>query len=200
MLPFDKDFEDLTGLSIAPPEGEDSNESGPLSSAILPALGLDALERDRFGFHVVGGDNVGENLVDLFGEEQTLLIDADRFNPDHFTHQIDVLSRGGQSPIRVILQNLSEVRPEAVYELEKLFNRENGYPIKSLWFIDDGKDVDRGLQHKVLMRCDRIVDADTLLDAVAFGWGAKNPYDGKAVGGEDFDYTDKTDFSLPYSS
>jgi hypothetical protein len=31
----------------------------------------------------------------------------------------------------------------------------------------------------------QMVDASTLLDAVAFGWGAKNPYDGKPVAPED---------------
>src|SRR5258705_3698994 len=99
---------DLTGIRILPPEGEDfidrsplrdwhSSESGSalLSSKILPALGLEDLERDRFGFHVVGGSaSAGENLIDLFGEEEALLIDADRFKPDHFTHQVDVLFRG----------------------------------------------------------------------------------------------------------
>jgi hypothetical protein len=145
----DYDFDDLAYV----PEGDGSDL--PLSSQILPALGLDALEQDRFGFHVVGGYNVGENLAEAFGEEQTLLIDADRFNPDHFTHQVDVLSKRGNVPIRVIIQNLSEVRPEGVYELEKLFQRENGYPIKSVWFIDDGQDVERNLRHKVLMQCDQ---------------------------------------------
>jgi hypothetical protein len=179
------DLGDLTGLSIPPDESEEnewwepSTEAIPLSAQILPALGLDELEKDRYGFHVVGGYNAGENLAEAFGEEETLLIDAERFNPDFFTHQVDVLSKGGKVPVRVILQNLGEVRPEGVYELEKLFERKNGYPVKSIWLVDDGTEVERSLRHKVLMRCDRIVDADTLLDAVAFGWGSPNAYNGK---------------------
>jgi hypothetical protein len=74
-----------------------------------------------------------------------------------------------------------------VAELEKLFDREYGYPIKSIFFVDEGTDVDEAVRQKLLMRCDNMVDAATLLDAVAFGWGAKNPYNGQPVGAEAID-------------
>jgi hypothetical protein len=75
------------------------------------------------------------------------------------------------------------------FELEKFFDRKLNYPIKSIYFVDDGRDVDEAVLGKLLMRCDQLVDAPTLLDAAAFGWGAKNPYGG-TVGGEKLDYTD----------
>src|ERR1700746_2714652 len=187
---------DLTGIHILPPEGEDFIDRGPLrdwkspedprsSINTLPAEGLEELERDRFGFHVVNADpNTGLDLASTFGQEKTVLVNGDFFFPEHLIHQIDVLSEQGQTPVRVVIRNLGGIKHEMVSELEKLFKKELGYPIKSLWLVDDDSDVDEAVRHKLLMNCEEMVDAATLLDAVAFGWGSQNVYTGEPVGGE----------------
>jgi hypothetical protein len=198
---------DLTHIQFPPWTEADYEDHSPLrdwnsseepltSVYTLPAQGLEALERDRYGFHVVNADtSSGDDLGEAFGVANTLIVDGHSFVPDHFVHQLDVLSKGGKEPVRVVFRELDRLKHGDVFELEKFFNRDLGYPIKSIYFVDDGSEVDTALRHKILMQCDEIVDSATLLDSVAFGWGAKNPYDGKAVGGETADYTDRTDFS-----
>jgi hypothetical protein len=187
---------DLSGIRILPPEGEDfidrsplrdyANETEPLSELYtLPAQGLEALERDRFGFHVVDADShTGLDLTAGFGAEKTVLVNGNFFDPEHLIHHIDVLSEGGKTPVRVVIRNLGGIKHEHVPELEKLFNKELGYPVKSLWLIDEGEDIDPAVSHKLLLNCEEMVDAATLLDAVAFGWGSQNAYNGEPVGGK----------------
>jgi hypothetical protein len=127
----------------------------------------------------------GPDLGEALGEA-TLLVNGDFFRPEHVVHQLDVLSKGGREPVRVVFRNIGNLKHDAVAELEKLMNRDLGYPIKSVYFVDEGSDVDEAVRQKVLMQCD-MVDAATLLDAAAFGWGAKNPYNGQPVGAEAID-------------
>jgi hypothetical protein len=189
---------DLTGIRVLPPEEEDfvdrtplrdwTSEEPPLEDIYtLPAQGLEELERDRFGFHVVRADpGSGLDLGEALGEA-TLLVNGDFFRPEHLIHQLDVLSKGGREPVRVVFRNIGGIKHDAVAELEKLFNRELGYPIKSIYFVDEGGDIDEAVRQKLLMKCDSMVDSATLLDAVAFGFGAKNPYNGVPVGAEAID-------------
>ena len=194
---MDSELLDLTGIRVLPPEGEDFEDRTPLRDwnspevplediYTLPANGLEELERDRFGFHVVNADaSSGPDLGEALGEA-TLLVNGESFRPEHVVHQLDVLSKGGREPVRVVFRNIGNLKHDAVAELEKLMNRDLGYPIKSVYFVDEGSDVDPAVRRKVLMQCD-MVDAATLLDAAAFGWGAKNPYNGQPVGAEAID-------------
>ena len=153
----------------------------------MPAQGLEELERDRFGFHVVQADpGAGLDLGEALGEA-TLLVNGDFFLPEHVIHQLDVLSKGGREPVRIVFRNIGGIKHDAVAELEKFFNRELGYPIKSIYFVDEGRDIDEAVRQKLLMKCDSMVDSATLLDAVAFGFGAKNPYNGQPAGAEAID-------------
>ena len=183
------------GLRITPPEDDFGDDRTPMRDwwsteepladiYTLPAQGLDELEKDRFGFHVVNADaSSGFDLNTALGQA-TLLVDGHNFNPDHLIHQLDVMSKGGTEPVRVVFRNIGAIKHDFVHELEHFFEKEKGYPIKSIYFMDEGKSVDEALRGKILMRCDEMVDAATLLDAASFGWGSKNPYDGKAVGSE----------------
>jgi hypothetical protein len=157
----------------------------PLTSLYtLPAQGLDELERDRYGFHVVNADaNSGFDLGEALGQS-TLLVNGNSINANHIIHQLDVMSKGGKEPVRVVFRNLGGIKHNDVAELEKLFERDLHHPIRSIYFVDEGKNVEEAVRGKLLMRCDNMVDAATLLDAAAFGWGAKHPYNGRAGGSE----------------
>ena len=180
---------DLTGIHIFPPEGEDfvdrtplgdwTNPDPPLESIYtLPAQGLQELERDRFGFHVVQADaSSGLDLGEALGQA-TLIVNGDFFYPEHIIHQLDVLSKGGKEPVRVVFRNLGGIQHDQVPELERFFTKDLGFPIKSIYFVDEGTEVDPAVRQKLLMKCNEMVDASTLLDAAAFGWGAENAYNG----------------------
>jgi hypothetical protein len=194
-----EELSDLTGIHLPPLDPEDMvdhsrmrdwfSDQPPLEDIYtLPAQGLDNMERDRFGFHVVNADaNSGFDLTEALGKS-TLIVDGAAFHPDHVIHKLDVLSQGGREPVRVVFRNLGGMRHGAVHEIEKFFDRKKGFPIKAMYFIDEGDDIDEAVRGKLLMRCDDLVDSATLLDAAAFGWGARNPYSGAPVGGPD--YTD----------
>jgi hypothetical protein len=94
----------------------------PLESMYtLPALGLEELERDRFGFHVVNADaSAGLDLSEAFGAANTLLVNGDFFRPEHIIHQLDVFSKGGQEPVRVVFRNLSGIQHNDVLRVREV--------------------------------------------------------------------------------
>jgi hypothetical protein len=161
----------------------DDHKTGPLPMHLRAAAGLESLEKEPFqAYYVVDAEDThGEDLAKLLDHEHTVLTNLEHFVPHHFQNQVNILARRG--PVRVVFRNLHRAHPHQVHAIEKIFDREENYPIKSAWFVDDGKHVDSGFRHRVLMRCE-MIDSSTLLDALAFGFGAKNPYTGDPVGAE----------------
>ncbi len=152
-----------------------------LSLHRLPARGLEHMESTGRLFHVVNaGISSGDQLAEAFGNETTLLVDGGNYDQDNLNSQIKILNQGGKS-CRVVFSNLGEMHWKYAAEIEDLIERYQPDTVKSFWFVHDkDEQIPTPIMRKVLLQC-RLADAATLLDAVAFGWGAKNPYDGKPV-------------------
>lgn len=185
---IDELIDGLLPPELLAPEDEDFVDNSPTRAwgkpakarmYTLPAHGLRAVEGRGPFIHVVnagGGDDL--ELTENLGEKETVRVDGANFNPDYFVNHLNILSRGGKIPVRVVLHNLGMIKQNHVSELEKIMNRENNYPIKTIFFVDSGDEVNPAFRHKILMSCGAMVDSATLLDAIAYGWGTKNLYDG----------------------
>jgi hypothetical protein len=174
---MDEELVDLSDMEVDP--------EAITSVHALPALGLDAMERMARIFHVVNArPGSGEELTNSLGVKNTLLVDGSNFTPEHLHSQIQVLKDTADGkPVRVVFRNLGALREAHCWPIQEIMKHRG---VNSLWFVDDGTgDIPLNIDHKVLMEAE-MVDSATLLDAVAFGWGAKNPYNGEPVTPEAF--------------
>jgi hypothetical protein len=146
----------------------------------LPAKGLEAMERMARIFHVVNArPSTGEELTNSLGVRNTLLVDGRNWDAGRLRDQIQILKdTANGKPVRVVFKNLGTLLESHCWPIQEIMKHRG---VNSLWFVDDGTgDIPLNIDHKVLMEAE-MVDSATLLDAVAFGWGAKNPYNGEPV-------------------
>jgi len=173
---MDEELVDLSDMTVDPDEITFIHE--------LPARGLSAMEESGRFFHVVDArPDAAQELTDSLGAKGTLLVNGGNWLPENLNDQIDVLNRT-VGPCRVVFRNLGSLLESHCWPIEEIMKHQG---VQSFWFVDDGSgDIPLNIDHKVLMQA-QMVDAATLLDAVAFGWGAKNPYTGKPVTPEDLE-------------
>jgi len=172
----DEELVDLADMSVDP--------DVITSAHSLAARGIDGMEKVGRFFHVINArPGAGQELTDSLGVDRTLLVSGRNWVPESLRHQIEVLNRNF-GPVRIVFQDLGSLLESHCWPIEEIMKHQG---VQSFWFVDDGSgDVPLNIDHKVLMQA-HMVNAATLLDAVAFGWGAKNPYDGKPVTPEDLE-------------
>jgi hypothetical protein len=166
---MDEEVVDLSDMSVDPDEITFAHA--------FPARGLGAMEEAGRFFHVINArPGAGQELTDSLGARGTLLVSGGNWLPENLRDQIDVLNRT-VGPCRVVFQNLGALREAHCWPIEEIMKHRG---VQSFWFVDDGSgDIPLNVDHKVLMQA-QMVDAATLLDAVAFGWGEKSEYTGKS--------------------
>jgi hypothetical protein len=167
---MDEELLDLSDMTVDPDEITHAHA--------LAARGLGAMEEGGRFFHVVNArPGTGQELTDSLGARGTLLVNGANWLPDNLRDQIEVLNRT-VGPCRVVFRNLGTLLESHCWPIEEIMKHRG---VQSFWFVDDGAgDIPLNIDHKVLMQA-QMVDAATLLDAVAFGWGAKSVYTGEPV-------------------
>jgi len=167
---FDNDINDFE-------EEEDSLVGVIPMECSLATMGLCQLEKGHHAFflpHAFPG--AADELSSMFGRDNSIMVNLENWDPTRLKHQIDIISKHGTSPCRLVFRNLN-ASEDRCSDLEDILEMKEGYPITSVWFVREGEqEIPVNVNQKVLLNCLGL-DTNTLLDAIAYNWGNKENKD-----------------------
>jgi hypothetical protein len=164
---FDNDINDFE-------EDDDSLVGVIPRSCSLASMGLCNLEKGYHAFIIPNAfPGAADELSSMFGMSNSILVNLQNWHPTRLKHQIDIVSKHGTKPCRLVFRNFDASTEDRCADLEEILERKegSGYPVTSVWFVVEGKqEIPMNVNHKVLLNCQEL-DCNTLLDAIAYGWG-----------------------------
>jgi hypothetical protein len=157
-------------------QDEDSNIGVIPPSCSLATMGLCQLEKGHHAFFIPNAfPGAADELSCMFGMNNSIMVNLENWDPVRLKHQIDIISNHGTSPCRLVFRNISASEDRCA-DLQDIIEmkEDSGYPVTSVWFVREGEqDIPLNVTQKVLLNCLQL-DATTLLDAIAYGWGKKD--------------------------